>query len=341
MKFTELFKDCTSQGKKIKKEDYLRAGIYPIIDQGQEKVAGYIDEKEGIYSDVPAIVFGDHTRIIKYIDEPFFLGADGVKVLRCDVPDANHKYLFYALKNAKIPDTGYNRHYKWLKEIEIKYPARRSQDLVVGILDNLIGVIGNRKQQLEMLDNLIKSRFVEMFGYPETNPLGWETLSWSRLFNTTTGKLDSNAMVEDGEYPFFTCAKEAFRIDKYAFECEALLLAGNNAAGIYDVKHYKGKFNAYQRTYVITLKDSEHSYQFFKLMLEWKLERMRELSKGTNTKYLTMGILNNFDFFNPPIPFQNQFADFVQQIDKSKVVIRKSLNEIQELFDCLIQKHFD
>lgn len=83
-----------------------------------------------------------------------------------------------------------------------------------------------------------------MFGNTETNKKGLVVKKWNDIFSTTTGKLDSNAMVEGGEYPFFTCAKEIYWIDKYAFDCEALLLAGNNAVGVYDVKHYKGKFNA-------------------------------------------------------------------------------------------------
>lgn len=132
----------------------------------------------------------------------------GVKVLRSKDNNANYKYLYYALKNAKIPNTGYNRHFKWLKEVKIKYPDREKQD------------------ELSQFDDLIKFRFVEMFydkGYP--------VLKWNDVFNTTTGKLDSNAAVEDGKYSFFTCSKEVLRIDKFAFDQEALLLAGNNAAG--------------------------------------------------------------------------------------------------------------
>jgi type I restriction enzyme S subunit len=61
-------------------------------------------------------------------------------------------------------------------------------------------------------------------------------------------------MVENGEYPFFTCSRKIFSINKYAFDCKAVLLAGNNASGDFNVKYYEGKFNAYQRTYVITIK---------------------------------------------------------------------------------------
>ena len=132
-------------------------------------------------------------------------------------------------------------------------------------------------------------------------------------------------MVEDGEYPFFTCAKEVFKIDKYAFDQEALLLAGNNAAGKYDVKHYKGKFNAYQRTYVLSLKE-EWEYPLFKYQLEDKLEYLRQQSLGGLTKYLTLKILETLDFIVPPIGLQKKFTTFVQQIDKSKFEIWLYIN---------------
>ena len=138
------------------------------------------------------------------------------------------------------------------------------------------------------------------------------------MFRTKTGKLDSNAMVKGGQYPFFTCAKEIYWIDRFAFDCEALLLAGNNAVGVYDVKHYKGRFNAYQRTYVLQLLNEEWSYIFFKAQLEQKLEYLRINSIGSNTRYLTMKILGEIKFIVPEIEKQNQYAEFVKQLDKSK-----------------------
>ena len=163
-KFDEIFEDCTNLGTKIKTDEYHSNGKHPIIDQGQEMVAGFTDLEDGLLDVVPAIVFGDHTRIIKYVDCPFFLGADGVKVLRSKVPNANYRYLYYALKNAKIPNTGYNRHYKWLKELEIEYPPIDQQVKTVKVLDKVESIIYNRQNQLQKLDELVKARFVEMFG---------------------------------------------------------------------------------------------------------------------------------------------------------------------------------
>ena len=256
-------------------------------------------------------------------------------------------YLYYYLKSKKsyVNNLGRgvaqnNINLSILRNLEVPLPALPTQRQTVDILDKNAKVIEYRQQQLQKLDDLVKAQFVELFGDPELNPRDLPVLPWDAVFLTTTGKLDSNAMVENGRYPFFTCAKESHRIDSYAFDCEALLLAGNNAAGIYDVKHYKGKFNVYQRTYVLRLMNERWSYTLFKRQLEDKLRYLQNQSKGTNTRYLTLGILNELRFVVPPVAEQEQFAAFVAQTDKLKAVIQKALDEAQLLFDSLMQKYF-
>ena len=164
-KFNEIFIDKTKYGEKIQTSEYEKQGKHIIVDQGQAEIAGYTNREEGLFKEVPVIIFGDHTRVIKYIDEPFFLGADGVKVLRSKEKNANYKYLYYALKSAKIPNTGYNRHFKWLKDVELNYPDSVKQEKIVDILDRFSYVIEKRKAELCSLDELIKARFVEMFEF--------------------------------------------------------------------------------------------------------------------------------------------------------------------------------
>ena len=317
-KFTNLYRDVTKEGTKIPQEKYCLTGQFPIVDQGQRVIAGWWNDDAGIFKNVPAIIFGDHTRAIKYMEQPFFIGADGVKILRPTNIKDNPKYLYYALQAAKIPNLGYSRHFKVVKELQICIYSRDEQNEIVRVLEKIDYLIEQRHAETTYLDQLVKSRFIELFGEPELNPRDLPVLPWGAVFQTTTGKLDSNAMVENGRYPFFTCAKESYKIDSYAFDCEALLLAGNNAAGIYDVKHYKGKFNAYQRTYVLRLMNEKWSYILFKRQLEDKLRYLQSQSKGTNTRYLTLGILNELRFVVPPIAEQEQFAAFVEQTDKSK-----------------------
>ena len=229
------------------------------------------------------------------------------------------RYLYYVVKymhlekyftGATIPHI----YFKDYKNETINLEALERQKEIVTVLEKCEKVIEYRKRELNELDSLIKARFVEMFyekGYP--------VLKWNDVFITTTGKLDSNASVEKGAYPFFTCSKELLRIDTYAFDQEALLLAGNNAAGKYDVKYYAGKFNAYQRTYVLSLKEN-WSYRLFQYQLEDKLEYLQQQSLGGLTKYLTLKILGELEFVIPPEELQSEFEIFVTQVTKSKVV---------------------
>ena len=286
---------------------------------------------------------------VAVVDEkmPQFTLQRSVAVLHPNKDICSSRYLMYALRGKRMyiesRAKGVAQKGIYLKEvadIELQVPEISEQNAIVEVLDKSALIMKFYQQQLQKLDELVKARFVEMFGDPELNPRGLPVLPWNAVFLTTTGKLDSNAMVENGRYPFFTCAKESYKIDSYAFDCEALLLAGNNAAGIYDVKHYKGKFNAYQRTYVLRLMNEKWSYILFKRQLEDKLQYLQSQSKGTNTRYLTLGILNELRFVVPPVAEQEQFAVFVEQTDKSKVAVQKALDEAQLLFDSLMQKYF-
>ena len=162
--FTEVFEDMTKLGRKIPTSEYQESGLYPIIDQGQNRIAGYTDEADGLFTDVPAIIFGDHTRVIKYVDTPFFLGADGVKVLKAKIPNPNYKYLFYVLSSAKIPNTGYNRHFKWLKEVDIPLLPVEEQQSIVETLDKISGIASMKEAQIAKLELLKKSLMQEYCG---------------------------------------------------------------------------------------------------------------------------------------------------------------------------------
>lgn len=118
--FKELFvsvKGTTSM--QIQSSEYLSNGEFPIVDQGQEQIVGFSNQKNKLYKDLPVIVFGDHTRIIKYIDFPFIIGADGTKLLKVNLA-YNIRFLYYILLNAPIPNLGYSRHLSLLTFIFLK-----------------------------------------------------------------------------------------------------------------------------------------------------------------------------------------------------------------------------
>ena len=316
------------------------SGDYPYY--GANGIQDYVDDF--IFDDELVLLaedggnFGSKTRPIAYRVSGKCWVNNHAHVLKpkagLDVDYLCYSLMFYDVGGMVNGATRQKLTQAAMRQMIIPKRSLDEQIEIVNIIKKVQGVIASRKEELEQLDLLIKARFVEMFyekGYP--------VLKWNDVFITTTGKLDSNASVEKGAYPFFTCSKELLRIDTYAFDQEALLLAGNNAAGKYDVKYYAGKFNAYQRTYVLSLKEN-WSYRLFQYQLEDKLEYLQQQSLGGLTKYLTLKILGELEFVIPPEELQSEFEIFVTQVTKSKVAVQKALDEAQLLFDSLMQEYF-
>ena len=229
---------------------------------------------------------------------------------------------------------------KDLRKVRFPLPPLDEQKRIAGILDAADALRAKRREALAQLNILLQSTFLDMFGDPVTNPMGLPRETLKSACKFTTGKLDSNAAIEGGKYPFFTCARETSTIDDYAFDCEALLLAGNNANADYSVKHYKGRFNAYQRTYVITINESALTYAYARLVLEYLLGDLKRFSKGTNTKYLTMVILNRMPILVPPLDLQHRFAAIVESVEQQKTSQRAHLAELDTLFASLQSRAF-
>ncbi|EKE9878135.1 restriction endonuclease subunit S [Escherichia coli] len=142
--------------------------------------------------------------------------------------------------------------------------------------------------------------------------------------NISTGKLDANQAVKGGDYPFFTCAELPEQIDHYAFDGDVVLIAGNNARGNFHVSRYQGKFNAYQRTYVLTAKHGyDIDYIYYALRLE--LKRLREKSQGSQTKFLTMPILTSISLGNLVETEQSTVSRVLKILDK-KIALNNRIN---------------
>lgn len=155
--------------------------------------------------------------------------------------------------------------------------------------------------------------------------------------NISTGKLDSNAAEENGKYPFFTCAPEPMKINSYAFDEDAILLAGNNAQGNFHIQRYNGKFNAYQRTYIITTKEG-WDIDFVKYSIEIALSHLKKISQGSQTKFLTMGMLEDFVLNNYPFERQKAIIASLKKIDK-KIELNTKINDNLQQELCLIYEH--
>lgn len=171
--------------------------------------------------------------------------------------------------------------------------------------------------------------------------LKWEFFKLKDLITLKTGKLDSNQEEINGTYPFFTCAPNPSRINSFAFNQKAILLAGNNANGNFHINYYEGKFNAYQRTYVINVLDAEKlnlKYLFYSLKI--CLNDLKRMSQGTSTRFLTKNILNNFEIGVPPMEIQKKIVDILDNLS-DKIKVNKKINSnLEEQIHLLYDKYF-
>src|SRR5574344_562239 len=181
---------------------------------------------------------------------------------------------------------------KTLNEFSIPLPPLKEQEKIAQILTTWDEAI-TKQTELLRAKELLKIALMQKLLSGEVRFNGfndeWEEVRLGEICKITTGKLNANAMVENGQYTFFTCARETYRIDDFAFDTEALLVSGNGANVGY-IHYFNGKFNAYQRTYV--LDDFEHDIFLIKYLLDkyLSLQISREKNEG-NTPYITLPTL--------------------------------------------------
>jgi len=169
----------------------------------------------------------------------------------------------------------------------------------------------------------------------------WIQSMLGEVADYTTGKLNSNAEVPDGEYPFFTCSPVTLRINHYAFDTEALILAGNNANGVFSLKYYNGKFNAYQRTYIISIRSPEvATYHYLFYALQCQLAELEFLSHGTATKYLTLPLLNQIPVSLPPLAEQKAIAAVLSSLDDKIDLLHRQNKTLETLAETLFRQWF-
>lgn len=175
--------------KKLKQKEYLKEGLFEVVDQGQTLVGGFSNDSSLVVKcDLPVIVFGDHTKCVKFIDFPFIAGADGVKVLRAkECVDAKFLYYYTLLLTKKMIDKGYARHYQFLEKMEVEIPSVDEQKRIVNKieelfseLDSAVETLKKTKGQLSVYrQSVLKEAFDENF----------ETALFGSIMQSRLGKM--------------------------------------------------------------------------------------------------------------------------------------------------------
>lgn len=171
--------------------------------------------------------------------------------------------------------------------------------------------------------------------------MSYFTVKLKDLSLIKTGKLDSNEAVSGGTYPFFTCDPNTLRINNWAYDTEAVLLAGNNASGNYTAKYYNGKFNAYQRVYIIETADrSRLNTRYLCYAMNQQLQLLKTMSSGSTTKFLTLGMLHGLDIPLPAIADQDKIVSVLSVYDDLIENNQKQIKLLEEAAQRLYKEWF-
>jgi len=232
-----------------------------------------------------------------------------------------------------------------IKDILISFPSKLEQTKIASFLSSVDEKISQLTQKHELLSQYKQGMMQKLFSQQirfkanDGSEFGeWAETELGKNCQIKTGKLDANAMKDDGEFRFYTCAKEFYFIDKYAFDTEALLISGNGANVGY-IHYYKGKFNAYQRTYVLDQWQQNIIYiQYF--LEQFLKERIYGEKKEGNTPYIVLSTLSEMPLVLPCFEEQTKIANFLSSIDQKIEVVAKQIEQAKQWKKGLLQQMF-
>jgi type I restriction enzyme S subunit len=366
--FTNIVSDNSGGNKKLAKTEFLESGVIAIVDQGKELIAGYYDNLNfAVKTKPPYIVFGDHTRIFKFIDFPFVMGADGTKVLQPKDNNCSTKYLYYFFLSINIPETGYNRHFKYLKELQIPLPPLPQQKKIAAILDAADAYRQKTKALIAKYDELTQSLFLDMFGDPVKNEKGFEFKPLSDFIKCLNTGVSVNSTDEDFKSGFIGILKTScvytgvFRPDeakvirddeferiKLNPKSDSIIISRMNTTELvgksaYIFKDYPELFLP-DRLWQTEKGKLPHNVRWLSYALSLKsfMNEIGKISSGTSGSMKNISKKNYLNLFMiyPSINSQNQFAERVEAIEEQKAQAQASLEKAEELFNSLLQKAF-
>lgn len=319
-------------------------GKYPIYGSGG--IMGYAND---YICKAETVVIGRKGSINKpiFVETPFW-NVDTAFGLCANSEKLNPKYLYYFCEKfdfeklnttVTIPSLTKSN----LLNVEIPLPNLEKQKQIVELLDKVTSLIFLRKQQLSKLDELVKARFVEMFGDPVSNPMGWKRVR----FDSISENLDSKRVPvtesdrKDGVYPYYGASGIVDWINDYIFDEDILLVSEDGANLLMRSTpiafSVSGKSWVNNHAHVVRFHD--FATQKF-IEVYFSLIDISEYITGTAQPKLNQAKLNTMLFCWPPLSLQKQFAAFVERVDQQKQTVQQSLEKLELMKKALMQEYF-
>ena len=343
---------------KIGKSEYLSHGQYPIISQEDIYISGYWNDKKDItLHSSPVIIFGDHSRVLKYVDFEFVVGADGVKIIQ-PIGLLDAKFLYHFLRWYNVPSLGYSRHFKLLKEANYPVPPMETQKQIVAELDQINDLIAKNRELLSQLDALAQSLFYDTFGDPSVNPKYFPLCALSDIYDAiSTGITYKPEMVaEDGTIVLRSSniQESKFVLDdivrvqmqlkesQYVKKNDILMCSRNGSARLVGkvclIPDHNEKMSWGAFMTIIRSKHFRFLFHYF------RLPAFREQLKKTKTStvnHITIGMLKGIKLPFPPLALQEDFGAKVEAIESQKAKVEAEIAELQTLLNARMDYWFN
>ena len=333
----------------------VRWGFFDLDDLSEMKFEEHEEERYGLkYGDLIICEGGEPGRCAIWKDQiPNMKIQKALHRVRVN-SEMDNRYLFYwfllAGKNNALDQyfTGATiKHMpgQKLKQIVIDKPPLTIQQRFADILSAYDDLIENNQKQIMLLEEAAQRLYKEWFvdlrfpGYENTPivdsvPQGWKKVSLGDIAPILTGKKDANFGTADGIYPFFTCSQESIKAPSYSFDTNAVILAGN---GDFNVKLYRGKFEAYQRTYVLSPTEEKYLYLLYNAVNESMAVLVKGAS-GSTIKFLTKGMIESIPLFIPTDRLLEQYNSYSEAVQKKIESLKSVIVNATEARDRLLPK---
>ena len=351
------FRDClkkvkTEKKPSIPKRDYQESGEFPVIDQGASFITGWTDLAESVISDnLPVVIFGDHTRIFKYVNFPFALGADGTKLLHVNSDILDPRFFYYALLNLNVPNKGYNRHYRYLQELSVVRPTLPEQHAIAHALQTIqeakfarqSEIALERERKAVLMDYLFSQgtrseprKQTEFGEIPES----WETTRLGDLMKLKSG-LSRPKDIESQPNTELTVpvygGNGILGYTSKKFSEERLLVIGRVGA-------YCGCVHIAEAPNWVT-DNALYPEKWFtnEVSLDFLAEQLRyfnlnRLQRRGGQPLITQSILHQLKIPLPPLSQQLAIAGILKAIDEKITALEQEVEHLDELFHAMLDE---
>jgi len=336
--------DVPSKLAGVKLSDYEKDGDFPVFDQGQDYISGYSSKKDLVIENVPAILFGDHTRVVKYIKSPFVAGADGTKIFWAK-EGFDSTFMYYLVLSQKIPNTGYNRHFKFFKDIKVALPkSKTEQQKIAEVLGAVDEDIAKTQEVVDATEKLKKGLMQELLN--RSNDL--KVTKFSELVKLRNEKSKPNNDINEKYIGLEHIEQNAGNLISFgnSSDTKSINSVFKNSDILFGKlrpylrKYWKAEFDGVCTSEILVFEPSlktDTNFIFQLIQMDKFIQHSESKSFGTKMPRTDWKIISNFEIKLPLPERRKEIAEILSAVDEKISVNKKLKAKLTQLKKGLMQ----